>query len=161
MRVCENSLTSCINISHFSSKSCTNGMYIYINIYMCVCVREWCYIPHHILAYQYGKKCSNMKRDVVITLCATECKYGTGWRRLIGCLKLQIIFHKRATSHRALLRKMTYKDKACYASSPPSICIRTYTHTYIHAYMHTYMHTCVHAFTALLIPSPSKRRSVR
>ena len=35
----------------------------------------------------------------------------TGWRRLIGSPKLQIIFHKRATKYRALLRKMTYKDK--------------------------------------------------
>ena len=43
----------------------------------------------------------------------------TGWRRPIGCLKLQVIFRKRATNHRALLRKMTYKDKASYGSSPP------------------------------------------
>jgi len=43
----------------------------------------------------------------------------TGWWRPIGYLKLQIIFHKRATIYRALLRKMTYKDKAFYASSPP------------------------------------------
>jgi len=35
---------------------------------------------------------------------------GTGWRRLIGSPKLQIIFHKRATKYRSLLRKMTYKD---------------------------------------------------
>jgi len=33
--------------------------------------------------------------------------------------KLQIIFHKRATKYRSLLRKMTYKDKASYESSPP------------------------------------------
>jgi len=38
------------------------------------------------------------------------------WRRPIGCLKSQVIFHKRATNIRALLRKMTYKDKASYAS---------------------------------------------
>jgi len=44
---------------------------------------------------------------------------GTGWRRLIGCLKLQIIFCNRATNYRALLRKMTYKDKASYGSSLP------------------------------------------
>jgi len=44
---------------------------------------------------------------------------GTGWRRLIGSPKLQIIFHKRATKHRSLLRKMTYKDKGSYESSPP------------------------------------------
>jgi len=46
---------------------------------------------------------------------------GTGWRRLIGSLKLQIIFHKRATKYRALLLKMTYKDKGSYESSPPCI----------------------------------------
>ena len=43
----------------------------------------------------------------------------TGWRRLIGSPKLQIIFHKRATKHRSLFRKMTYKDKGSYESSPP------------------------------------------
>jgi len=43
----------------------------------------------------------------------------TGWRRPIGCLKLQVIFRKRATNYRALLRKMTYEAKASYASPPP------------------------------------------
>ena len=42
----------------------------------------------------------------------------TGWRRPI-CLKLQAIFRKRATNYRALLRKMTYKHKTPYGSSPP------------------------------------------
>ena len=59
---------------------------------------------------------------------------GTGWRKLIGSPKLQIIFHKRATKYRSLLRKMTYnhkgsyessqmtyKDKGSYESSPPCI----------------------------------------
>jgi len=45
----------------------------------------------------------------------------TGWRRRIGCLKLQVIFRKRATIYRALLQKMTYEDKASYESSP--LCI--------------------------------------
>ena len=31
---------------------------------------------------------------------------------------MQVSFRKRATDHRALLRKMTYKDKASYGSSP-------------------------------------------
>ena len=43
---------------------------------------------------------------------------GTGWRRPIGCLKLQVIFRKRATKFRALLRKMTHKDEASYGSPP-------------------------------------------
>ena len=43
----------------------------------------------------------------------------TGWRRPIGRLNLQIIFRKRATNYWALLRKMTYKNKASYGSSLP------------------------------------------
>jgi len=45
----------------------------------------------------------------------------TGWRRPIGCLKLQVIFRKRTTNSRALLRKVTYEDKASYDSTPPCI----------------------------------------
>jgi len=48
----------------------------------------------------------------------------TGWPRLIGSRKLHIIIHKRATKYTSLLRKMTYKDKGSYESSPP--CIRVY-----------------------------------
>ena len=43
----------------------------------------------------------------------------TGRRRLIACLKSQVIFRERATSYRALLREMTHKDKASYDSTPP------------------------------------------
>jgi len=45
-------------------------------------------------------------------------EWGTGWRRRIGCLMLQIISCKRTTNYRALLRKMTYRDKASYGSPP-------------------------------------------
>jgi len=45
----------------------------------------------------------------------------TGWRRLIGCLKLQVIFRNRATNYRAVLRKMTHEDKTSYDSTPPCI----------------------------------------
>jgi len=48
----------------------------------------------------------------------------TEWRIPIRCLKLQVLFRKRATNCRALLRKTTYKDKASYGSSPP--CMRWY-----------------------------------
>jgi len=47
---------------------------------------------------------------------AQQC---TGWPRCIGCLKLQVISRERANNHRVFSRKMTYKDKAFYASSPP------------------------------------------
>ena len=40
-------------------------------------------------------------------------------RRLIGSPKLQFIVHKRDTKSRSHLRKLTYKDKGSYESSPP------------------------------------------
>jgi len=55
----------------------------------------------------------------------------TGRRRLIGSPKLQIIFHKRATKYRSLLRKMTYKDKGSYESSPPCIWHTTYSYAWL------------------------------
>ena len=78
----------------------------------------------------------------------------TGWRRLIGSPKFQIIFHKKATKYRALLQKMTYKDKGSYESSPPSIswkiccnilhiCIFIYTYVYICMYIYIYI--CIYA----------------
>ena len=47
------------------------------------------------------------------------CMVLTGWRRLIGSPKLQIIFHKRATKYRSLGEKMNNKDTGSYESSPP------------------------------------------
>jgi len=64
-----------------------------------------------------------------VSECVLYARYHTGWRRLIGCPKLQIILHKRATKYRSLLRKMTYIDKGSHESSPPCMYIRT---PYIH-----------------------------
>jgi len=50
--------------------------------------------------------------------CRNLATWTTGWRRLIGCLKLLVIFCKRATNYRALLRKVTYADEAFYGSLP-------------------------------------------
>ena len=59
----------------------------------------------------------------------------TGWRRLIGSRKLQIIFHKRAIKYRSLLRKMIYKDKGSYESSPPCILFPLMFFSFIVPYM--------------------------
>jgi len=80
----------------------------------------------------------------------------TGWRRCIRCLKLQVFFRKRAIIHRAPLRKMTYKDKASYASLPPFMSSSSTVRLYIHMYVcdedplsppflqcvYTYIHIC-------------------
>jgi len=50
---------------------------------------------------------------------SSVCVTTTGWRRHIGCLKLQDICRKRAIDYRALLRKITCKDKASYGSLSP------------------------------------------
>ena len=71
---------------------------------------------------------------------AVETCPSTGWRRLIGSPKLQIIFHKRATKYMSLLRKMTCKDKASYESSPPcSVCVCTCVYMYVYINTHTHM----------------------
>ena len=64
-----------------------------------------------------------MPNDSALTIsnyCTNHFTWSTtGWRRPIGCLKLHVIFCKRATYSRALLRKMTYKGNASYDSTPP------------------------------------------
>jgi len=51
--------------------------------------------------------------------CSSSPIIHTRWRRCIGCLELQVSFHKRATNYRALLQKINNTDKAFYGSSPP------------------------------------------
>jgi len=71
----------------------------------------------------------------------------TGWRRLIGCLELQVIsrkraplFCKRATNHRALLREMAYADKESYDCMPPCSC--EILHIYVPACINTPLYVC-------------------
>jgi len=63
---------------------------------------------------------------------------------------LQIIFHKRATEYRSLLRKMTYKDKGSYECSPPctsSFCSSTLTLLHPATHCNTLHHTATHCNT--------------
>jgi len=86
-------------------------MYIYIYICLCICVSVSVSVSH--LSCHWSS-CVNYVCYRVIYM-----YIDTGWRRLIGSPKSQIIFHKRATKYRSLLRKTTYKDKGSYESSPP------------------------------------------
>ena len=79
-------------------------------------LRPWCLSSHESLIN--SGKMKNEKTMRYMRYVSGPCMT-TGWRRLIGSPKLQIIFHKRATKYRSLLRKMTYKDKGSYESSPP------------------------------------------
>jgi len=57
-----------------------------------------------------------LKRSCILVIHDSSA---TWWRRPIGCFKLQIIFRKRATNYRAILRKITFENKASYGSLPP------------------------------------------
>jgi len=78
---------------------------------------------HGVVRVGSSKHSRWLSLSCLITRCYenwfVSLKNTTGWRRLIGSPKLQIIFHKRATKYRALLLKMTYKDKATDDSTPP------------------------------------------
>ena len=83
-----------------------HDIYIYIYIQRCI--------------YMYAYMLRVLETDRMQVLGPADMRHvnilrkvglATGWRRLIGSPKLQIIFHKRATKYRDLLRKMTYKDK--------------------------------------------------
>jgi len=96
----ESPVTSHIQIGHqISHGTCTNEL--------------WIESRH---AYKGGA--NQITKHIWMKVVTTH----TGWRRLVGSPKLQIIFHKRATKYKSFLRKMTYKDKESYESSPP--CIR-------------------------------------
>jgi len=82
-------------------------------------------------------------------MCRVCC---TGWRRLIGSPKLQIIFHKKATKYRSLLRKMTYKDKGSYESSPPCMCNERETFWRRSCCRERYLHHLLHAPLRATVP---------
>ena len=66
-----------IDIKKIDIKKIDTCRYAYICIYLCVCI--------------YSK----------LTHAGMYAFAITGWQRPIGCLKLQVIFRKRATNHRA------------------------------------------------------------
>ena len=80
-----------------------------------------------IVIFNFPSIIDNLIFDIIIVAlilpadlsCNIFVNDGTGWQRLIGSPKLQIIFHKRATKYGSLLQKMTYEDKGFYESSPP------------------------------------------
>ena len=151
--------------------SCSRGRAhlrcVYMCMLMCVCLCVW------KCECERGFVCVCVRERLCICVSAsrlhdTDVHYTViGWPRPIECLKLQVIFSKRATKYRALLRKMTYQDKASYDSTPPSkrvyiiqrICCHTdYTdYTVIQIIRYTNMHasmqvnTCVCVYIGLCV----------
>ena len=127
-------------------------------------------------SYKMCRQATTLCHLVCVSTFVKRALSSTGWRRLIGCLQLQVIFHKRATKYRVLLRKMTCKDKTSYGSSPPCIkkslyCIKrvlcffrialilskqpcNYVRTVYHKssrYTHTYIYTYIYIYIYIYI----------
>ena len=127
---------------------------IYVNAYTYIYIYIYTYSGMNLYRYPY-----------VCTY--TYVHIGTGWRRPIGCLKLQVVYRTRATNHRALLRKITYKEKAScgsllpctnmwctiYALWPflfPSLLVVLFVliciYVYIYMFVYTYTYICVYIY---------------
>ena len=114
-------------MNNCSCITCTYFEYIYyVSHVHILCVRIWLYTYIHGVCvhvqvnmytyiYIYVYVHVNMYTYIYIHVYVRP----TWWRRPIGCFKLQVVFCKRATIYRALLREITYTDKASYGSSPP------------------------------------------
>ena len=131
IRICRHGLFICATWCHTYEYAISFTWLIYMSV-------TWSFILMTCLIHTCNMTHSYVKHESFVTwLCATQymrmCdtthsyvwhdSKHTGWQNLIGCLKLQVFFRKRATNYRALLQKMTYTDKASCDFRPPSISI--------------------------------------
>jgi len=98
--------------ARWSGKSFSKAldMYMKISIYTHIHITQTCYPPN-----PHDGRAKVSHENTMRTLRDSWDGEGMGWR---GCLRLQVISRQRSTNNRALLRKMTYKDKASYGSAP-------------------------------------------
>ena len=77
-------------------------MYTYIYVYVCVHIYMYmqAYVYTYIFMYTSIRICIyiNIGHENIAVKCLVLRGKYTGWRRLIGCVKLQVIFRKRATN---------------------------------------------------------------
>ena len=109
-------------------------MCIYVHVYIYACMHICTHTDDHryIFLYLFSSSrralklkysCTDKNRSQIAThpssFVAIDTHSTIGWRRPIGCLKLQVFFRKRATNYGALLQKTIHKDKASHDSTPP------------------------------------------
>ena len=134
--------------SHMSTSNVTLMSHI-THIWMSCCTCQWV-ISHIWLSHvtHMNESCHVCQRVTLYIWMSHVTR--TGWRRLIGTPKLQMIFHKRATKHRSLLRKMIYKDKGSM-SLRHSVCMNLLAH--MSESCHTFEWTISHKS---MIPGPRR-----
>jgi len=108
--------------------------FMYTHIYLCVYIPTYTYIYVYVCKHIYmhmhvnplgGKEAQNVGSQTRenkwwrIQVCVSESS--PQWQQTKKrwcCFCVRVSFHKRAVYYRALLRKITYENKASYASSP-------------------------------------------
>jgi len=104
---------TCIYLYTLPANVPSQCIHTYIYTYTKIYMRAYTCTYIHIYTHIYVHMCIHMHLHIHVYICIIR------WRRPIGCLKLRVIFRKRATNYRALLRKITYNDQASYGSLPP------------------------------------------
>jgi len=118
----------CVYFRMYTCMSIYTHAYIYVYVYVCIssCMHvQTCIMQCKDICF---KTCIFHMCDKTHSYVWQDSSICTGCRRLIGSLKLSVILRKRATNYKALLRKLSYTDKASYGSSPPFMTLRIYTH---------------------------------
>jgi len=121
---------------------------IHVGFFVCVAGAPVSRLPVHVYDNGlFGHKCYQMPPVAfAFEYSHFSCAIShTGWRGCIACLKLQVSFRTRATDSRALLRKITWKDKESYASFCICICVFSYVLVSLF-YSHVYIRVCTHTF---------------
>ena len=115
-RVCRYSKKTCLRLGGGWVMSCRTYACVMSHIWMShvTHMNESCHTYDRVLS-QIWKNHFTRTNELFHTF---KCVSIARPRQLIGCLKPQVTFHKRATRYRALLRKRSSKDKASYGSSP-------------------------------------------
>jgi len=160
-------LCICMHIYLHACKCTLKDVHVFVytthNSDICICKYTWICIRMQI--FQYTFTCMHIYVHAYTYSSIFTCT-DTGWRRLIGSRKMQIIFHKRATKYRSLLQKMTYKNRGSYESSPPCTMwyiflnifvytthkvsqIHEYIYEYVSPYFCTYIHTCTYTWICI------------
>ena len=110
--------------------SFVSGYHSYVEYDVCVCVCVRVYVCVHVCVSvsvcvcecECGCVCAWVCRLARVRAGKWSCSFVGGYRvAKTHRMPYLITFSKLATNYRALLRKMTYKDKASYDSTPPCI----------------------------------------
>jgi len=108
---------ACMHVGMFVCVCAHTFVYTYMYKYMC--------LPNRCIQNVCMYVCMFMCMHACMYVCMYVCVYVAKMHRMPQVAGLS---RKCSINHRALLRKVTYKDKASYASSPPCMYVCMYVY---------------------------------